>query len=138
MKRLAFLYGILFIFLVTTTSCNNDDGVNFHFTALEIIGAELPESFQLNGRYQITVSYNRPDDCTYFEGFDIVQKDLTVRDVVAIGSVITNEVCAESPEVVQATFNFVVLYNETYLFRFWQGEDENGGPKYLEVEVPVE
>jgi hypothetical protein len=137
MKRLAVIFGILFTVLIGT-SCNNDDGVNFHFTALEITGATLPDSFQLNERYQITVTYTRPNDCTYFEGFDVVQKDLTVRDVVAIGSVLTDEACAESTEEVQATFNFVVLYDQTYLFRFWQGEDENGNPIYLQVEVPVE
>ena len=40
-------------------------------------------------------------------------------------------------EEVTATFNFLVLYTETYVFRFWTGEDENGVSEYFEVTVPV-
>jgi len=34
-------------------------------------------------------------------------------------------------------FNFVVLYEEPYVFRFWQGEDSNGEAQFLEIQVPV-
>ena len=137
MKRLVLILGAIAM-CFGLNSCNlDDDGVNFHFAALEVVDVELPESFEFNGRYQITVTYNRPDDCTFFEGFEVSEKDTTVRNVVVVASVITDRECTPQAEEVEATFNFVVLYNETYVFRFWQGEDQNGDPKFLEVEVPV-
>lgn len=138
MKRLVLIFGMVAIGFGLNSCKLDDDGVNFHFAPLEVVDVVLPESFQLNGRYQIIVTYNRPDDCTFFEGFDVVEKDVTVRNVVVVGSVITDRDCTEQAEEVQATFNFVVLYDQTYTFRFWQGEDENGDAKFLEVEVPVE
>jgi hypothetical protein len=40
-------------------------------------------------------------------------------------------------ELVDATFNFIVTSNGTYIFKFWQGEDDNGNDLYYIVEVPV-
>lgn len=137
MKRLILFIGIVAVGL-GLNSCNNDDGVNFHFTALEITSVQLPATFQLGARYQVLVNYIRPDDCTYFEGFDIVKKDTTVRNVVVVGSVIDDKTCVGPGEEMQATFTFEVRYDQTYIFRFWQGEDENGDPIFLEIQVPVE
>ncbi|WP_430908567.1 hypothetical protein [Maribacter sp. 2-571] len=136
MKRLSLLLGLVLVFF-GSVGCNNDDGVNFHFEALEIVNAQLPDAFELNEQYEITVTYNRPDDCTFFEGFDVSQNDTTVRSVVVVGSVLTDRECNETGDQVTATFNFVVLHDQDYRFRFWQGEDENGEPLYLEVIVPI-
>ena len=57
--------------LLLGVSCSlNDDGPNFHFTPLQITSAELPDSFNMNETYQITVTYTIPDGCTGFGGFD--------------------------------------------------------------------
>ncbi|RKN82713.1 hypothetical protein [Ulvibacterium marinum] len=132
-------YRIIFYSLLVLglSSCNlGDDGPNFHFTALQITSAELPESFDLNGTYEIKVTYVRPDGCTFFEGFDFVKEDVTVRNVVAVGSVRTDQACTAAVEEEEATFVFVVLFDEPYTFRFWQGT-EDGTDEYFEVEVPV-
>lgn len=136
MKR----YFLIFYSLLAVlglNSCNlEDDSPNFHFTALQITGAELPESFNLNETYEIKVTYSRPDGCTFFEGFDIGKEDVTVRNVVAVGSVRTDQTCTTAIEEEEATFLFVVLFDEPYTFRFWQGT-EDGTDEYFEVEVPV-
>lgn len=133
-------YRIIFYSLLLVlglSSCNlGDDGPNFHFTALQITSAELPESFNLNETYEIKVTYVRPDGCTFFEGFDLSKEDVTVRNVVAVGSVRTDQTCTTAIEEEEATFLFVVLFDEPYTFRFWQGT-EDGTDEYFEVEVPV-
>ncbi len=136
MKRITIILGIITL-CFGFNACDNDNGVNFHFAALQVVGAEVPESFDLNGQYQITVTYNRPDDCTFFEGFDVLEEATTTRNVFVVGSIITDRECTEQLEEVEATFNFVVLHDQDYLFRFWQGEDENGEAQYLEIEVPI-
>ena len=60
---------------------------------------------------------------------------------IAIQSIVMNqsnctEISAEEPSL-EATLNFSVVYNETYLFRFYKGKDENGEDIFEEVEVPV-
>ncbi len=122
---------------INSCSLNDDDSVNFHYEALQIISVEVPESFNVQQIYTIKVNMLRPDDCTLIEGFDVTQSDLTVRNVIAVGAILDKPDCQVVNQEVQDTFQFKVLYSEPYLFRFYTGEDANGEAQYLEVEVPV-
>ncbi|MDO6604300.1 hypothetical protein SAMN03080594_101406 [Arenibacter palladensis] len=136
MKRVFFL--LLVASFTLFTSCDIDDDVNYHFEALQVKSVEMPEAFDYGEIYKIKVTYFRPNNCTFFEGFDVVKEALTTRKVVTIGTVIEDEEeCTGSGEDLVATFNFEVLYDEPYLFRYWTGEDANGEPTYLEITVPV-
>ncbi len=136
MKHIRLWLGcLLFIGLF---SCElEDDGINYHFVPLQITSADLPESFVLNSTYEISVTYLTPNSCVFFEGFDIRKAGTTIRNVVAIGSELEDQECAQVIEEGTATFNFLVLYSEPYVFRFWTGEDENGVSQYFEITVPV-
>lgn len=136
MKRF-FILILLFTFAFVTNSCSNDDEVNFHFVTLNVLSAEVPESFELNETYQIKVTFERNGNCTFFERFDVRAQDTTVRDVVLIGSVFTDGPCTNDIILVEESFNFVVLYDQPYTFRFFQGTDENGDHQFFEVIVPV-
>lgn len=128
-----------FLLLLVLNACDiGDDEVNYHFVTLEIIDVSMPESFTLNETYEIGVTVLVPNGCTQFEGFDVISEDTAVRNVVAIGTEWDDVACTEVISEVEATFDFLCLYPETYLFRFWTGEDEQGVPRYLEIEVPVE
>ncbi|MEK6152782.1 hypothetical protein WIW50_05960 [Flavobacteriaceae bacterium 3-367] len=133
------IFFILFIALATLlfTSCDIDDGVSFNFVPLQIVSVEVPESFDLNRTHQIRVTYLRPNGCTSFQGFDISNPDTTVRNVVVIGAVRADEACSQETAEVEVSFDFIALFTDTYLFRFWTGEDTDGESQYLEVEVPV-
>lgn len=136
MKRMFFaLLSVMSI--LSFTSCSLDDGVNFHFKPLQTISADLPDSFDLHQVYDIKVTFLRPDDCTLFEGFNVVRTDTTTRQVAAIGAVMEKETCLSVNQEIEDTFKFEVRYTDTYLFRFWTGDDENGEPQFLEIEVPV-
>lgn len=127
-----------FLLLLVLNACDiGDDEVNYHFVTLEIIDVSMPETFNLNETYEIGVTVLLPNGCTQFEGFDVISEGTTVRNVVAIGTERNDVACTEVISEVETTFDFVCLYPETYLFRFWTGEDEQGVPQYLELEVPV-
>ena len=136
MKRLVLLFAMV-VSCLLVGSCSDDDDANFHFTALKALRAEIPESFELNERYQISVTYERPDNCTFFEGFDVTSPDTTIRDVVVIGSVFTDRECTMQIEEVEVNFDFIVIHDQTYTFRFYEGDDENGEHQFFEIEVPV-
>ncbi len=130
---------ILLCFLVVPLgSCSLDsDDVNFTFVPLRIVNVELPESFMINQTYTVSVTYIRPNGCTFFEGFDFNEVDTTTREVVAIGSELQETSCTQQLEEVETTFEFFVLHSEDYLFRFWTGENADGEQEFLEVVVPV-
>lgn len=137
MKR-ALCFFLIVLTAITFNSCDVDDDADFYYVSLPIESVELPESFKVNETYQINVTYRRPNDCTYFEGFDVAKLDTTIRDVVVVGSTFSgDDACAEISEEIEVSFNFLVLYTDTYVFRFWTGENENGESEYLEIEVPV-
>ncbi|MCX2718606.1 hypothetical protein [Lentiprolixibacter aurantiacus] len=136
MKQLYVWIG-LFLLLGLSACDLEDDGIKYHFVPLQITSVDVPDSFTLNETYEISATFIRPSNCVFFEGFDVRQLDTTVRNVVVIGSEIDNRECTQVVEEVTETFNFLVIYDQTYVFRFWTGEDENGESQYLEVTVPV-
>ena len=138
MKRL--LKGLpLLLFVLLYAGCDvTDDGAKYHFVPLQITAADVPESFQLNQSYEIGVTYLRPNGCTGFQGFDVISQDsadYVIRRVVAIGAEFQDPSCPETNDELQESFQFICLYPQPYLFRFYTGDDEAGVPQYLEVEV---
>jgi hypothetical protein len=131
------VFKALLLFLVLNACDIGDDGVNYHFVTLQITDVSMPESFDLNETYEIGVTLLVPNGCTQFEGFDIKSEATTVRNVVAIGTELDDLACTQVVSEVETTFEFICLYRGTYLFRFWTGENEQGVPQYLEIEVPV-
>lgn len=130
--------GFLLVFGLILSSCSlDDDGVNFHYEPLQILEVELPESFDLYQVYTINLTVLRSNDCTLMEGFDVRRTDTTTRVVTAIGAILEKEDCETVDQEIQDSFQFEVRYTDTYLFRFYTGDDGEGNPEYLEVEVPV-
>lgn len=125
--------------LLVFSSCDlNNDEPNFYFSSLPIVSVEMPESFVLNETYEIKVTYTLPDNCTTFAGFDVSKQEITTRHVAVVGTVHTGqESCTGEAQVTTASFDFIVIHDQTYLFRFWQGNSSDGEPQFLEVEVPV-
>lgn len=122
------------------SSCElDDDTPNFYFTSLDVVDVDMPEAFELNETYDIDVTYVRPDGCTYFEGFDVVKTGQTDREVIVVGSRLTNEdlACTQATEEVVATMQFHVIFTGEYHFKFYAGQDENDEAVYLEYDVPV-
>ena len=136
MRQLRIWIG-LFLILGLSACELEDDKVNYHFVPLQITSVELPESFDLNATHEVSVTFIRPNSCVFFEGFDIRKTDTTVRNVVVIGSELEGRECTQVVEEVTATFNFLCLYSQPYVFRFWTGEDEYGVSEYIEITVPV-
>ncbi|WP_076547940.1 hypothetical protein [Maribacter ulvicola] len=133
-----FLLLTLVIAFISNGCSIDDDGPNFHFTALKIVEAKVPESFDLNKTYEISVDYLRPNNCTYYEGFDVAKDSLTVRNVVAVGAVRSDiDDCKEESIQETASFNFQVVYTDPYIFKFYTGNNSDGEAEYIEITVPV-
>jgi hypothetical protein len=82
------------------------------------------------------ITYNRPSSCYQFYNF-LYDINGNERTVAVINSVYSNSSCIEDEESVTVSLNFMVTGTETYLFKFYQGHDEEGEDQYYLAEVPV-
>lgn len=132
------LFLLLFISL-TITSCdlNEDAEPNFHYEILAVEHFEIPESFDYLGTHQIKLYYKLPSQCHSLSGV-FFEKHLNERTVGIQSIVVHGDNClANQDEILETTFNFEVISNEPYLFKFYKGKDGNGNYIFEEVEIPV-
>lgn len=135
MKQLFLLCVLVFSF--ASCSVDTDNSNDFYYEILPVESVDIPTEFTLGETYEIRVSYLKPSGCHVFNDFYYVS-ELNQRTVAVINTVYPNRNCQEyDNELVEVSFNFMVNNNGTYVFRFWQGEDENGNDTYYIVEVPV-
>lgn len=131
----------LFILLILTfslASCSlGDDGDDFYYEILPVESVDIPSEFTFGETYEMHISYLRPSNCHVFNDFYYVS-ELNQRTIAVINTVYPNRGCEDlENNIVEVSFNFIVNNNGTYVFRFWQGEDDNGNDMYYIVEVPV-
>jgi hypothetical protein len=134
MKRIVVVC-LMFMLLI---SCSlDDDATRYSFEVLPVESVNIPDEFQLGEIYPITVSYFRPSSCYGFKEFYYL-KENNERTVAPITFVFDRNDCETlEDELVEASFNFKVTSNGSYIFKFWQGDDTNGEAQYLTIEVPV-
>ena len=127
-----------FLALILVVGCDIEPEENFRFVLLEVISAEVPDAFVLNAEHNIEITFRRPDNCTFFHDFDISVESSSERNIVAIGSSLTQSDCSESSDEGNATLSFTAIENTIYTFRFYSGNDQDGDPIFLEYIIPVE
>jgi hypothetical protein len=135
MKKILSLLALFFLF----NSCSLGDETNYLYEIIPIQSVDIPAEFILGQTYPITVHYNKPTTCHYFSTL-YYDKDLNVRTIAVENAVKQTNNCQDLSVEAGAseyTFNFYVTSNGSYIFKFYQGKDENGVNIYLEYEVPV-
>ena len=137
MKNLIALTLALGLLLPLASCSNDDDGPATTFVQLIVTEVDMPVSFQLGQLYEIPITFQLPDGCTQFETFQILTPSTTEREIVVIGAKKDTGACTLQITEKTETLLFQVVFDQTYTFKFWQGEDANGDPQYLEFEVPV-
>jgi len=141
MKKLLFIV----LFAIQFTACSRDEnpfGDEFHFEIIPIEEILMPESFTTGEFYQIDYSYYRPSTCHSFnELYYLAEGDY--RTVAVINTVLeeTNGLVCEplEDELEWQTLFFECTKDAgVYVFKFWQGVNEDGEDVYQVLEVPVE
>ncbi len=122
--------------VVLLSSCSDDDSYEYHYELLPIEEAMVPEVFEFGQIYNLSVKYIVPDDC-YIDSDILYEYDESARNVAVISLVIESNDCETIDLEQELTFQVHALQASPYIFKFWQGDDENGEPIYLTVEVPV-
>jgi hypothetical protein len=137
MKKGAYLAIIICLIL---SSCSLDDSANaeFSFEFMPVESVVMPEEFMHGETYAIGVSYTKPNSCYQFNDF-AYEINGNERTIAVINTVYSNSNanCTGEPVLNTVSFDFTVTGTETYVFKFYQGEDEAGEEHYYIVEVPV-
>lgn len=137
MKKLKLISSLFFIMLLM--SCNPEsDEIKYNLEFLAIESVDLPDTLVLGQTHEIKVTYKKPTSCHVFNAF-YYEKNLNIR-TIAVNSIVTqrDDCVTLDNEIEEASINFYVTNNGSYIFKFWQGKDENGEDLFLEIEVPVE
>ncbi|MGR7812843.1 hypothetical protein [Lacinutrix undariae] len=132
-----FLVLCLLIMSLTSCSVSDDSNDSYNYDFLPIESVDMPEQFVHGETYEINLSYIRPTGCHVFNNI-YYQPNQNQANIAIINTVYTNQDCQQDlNELVDVSFNFKANSYDNYVFRFWQGEDENGNDIYYIVEVPV-
>ena len=132
MKRIFF---VIFI-LILSVSCSDDDSSNYHYELLPVEDAIVPDEFVYGQVYFITVKYIRPDAC-YVYNEVLYEYNYDARNIAVVSTVVEEGNCEILDREEELTIRVQALQSSPYIFRFWQGDDDEGNPIYLEVIVPV-
>ncbi|MFC6097467.1 hypothetical protein ACFPVY_12500 [Flavobacterium qiangtangense] len=139
MKKFVTLFILFIAFLFTFSSCDVSDDTtsNYQFQLVAIDSVEVPQYFVLGETKQIKVYYKRPSTCHFYDGF-YYEKNANIRTVAVQMAVFDEPNCEIlEEEVATATFNFYVSNPDSYIFKFYQGEDATGQNIFAEYEIPV-
>ena len=130
----------LFCFILSSLwSCSlNDDSNNFSYEFVPIESVSMPDTFLLEVVHTLEYTYYRPTTCHGFYDLYYVPED-NERTVAVINIVFDNSNCEPLVDnLIEKTFDFKPLNTGTYIFKFWQGLDENDEDLYLVYEITVE
>ena len=135
MKKIVSLFALLFIL----NSCSTNDGTNYLFELRPILSVDIPAEFTLGHTYPITVHYTKPTSCYSFSTL-YYDKDLNIRTIAIENAIAQSSNCqnlSAANALSTYTFNFYVTSNGSYIFKFYQGKDDQGNNIFLQYEVPV-
>ena len=139
MKKLLFLFPALLML----ASCSTDDGntIPFHIEFLKIKDVYVPQYVTPGYEYDVIVTYERPTDCHYFDGF--YYKADGPEHTVALQMMVLEDIGCQplAGDVEEVKFKFLCKSNyeyDYYTFKFYEGQDEVGNQSFREVHVSVE
>lgn len=138
MKNFKYVLIMMLAVVVTVTSCNDDDeGHAFHLEKGIVMDYDVPDEFVFGDTYDIDVTVELPNSCYFYYGQYEYLYDGPARLIYPIVHVDDDVPCTLN--ISETTFSIPVnvQQSEPYIFKFFNGEDEDGEEKFLTIEVPV-
>ncbi|WP_223032270.1 hypothetical protein [Hanstruepera marina] len=129
---------VVLLFSLFALSCSiDDDNERVYNVILPVEDAVVPTEFERGEVYDIYLKYFRPTSCYAYNDVYYVREG-NERMVAVVNTVFEGDYeCVEVNELLDTQFSFKAGEEDSYVFKFWQGEDDNGDSQYLIIEVPV-
>lgn len=130
-----------FLIALVTLSCSLDDGndtIEIFNESLPIEAANLPDQFKRNQIYDVTLTYSKPTNCHIYRDL-LFKRDINEITIEVLAEKYIQEgvACDSLGKAYETTFKFPALQGDNYMFKFWQGKNDQGEDIYLEIDVPV-
>jgi PBP1b-binding outer membrane lipoprotein LpoB len=135
MKKIISLLALVFIL----NSCSTDDnsGPKYLFEFARIESVDIPTEMVVGSTYHIVIHYRKPSTCHYYNGF-YYEKDGNVRTIAVESAVVQSNNCQLlTDEIADCSFDFYATTEGSYVFKFYQGKDDQGNNIFLQYEIPV-
>lgn len=140
-------FASVLLLLLFLSSCSIDDGENFSYTydLVAIDSVKMPDTLQYQKNYAFTFYYKKPSPCHNFFGIDFTRdpnQENTYYLAISNGVTLENGNCNQpkennDEEIIAKTYNFSTERNDYYIFKFWQGHNQNGKDLYISKRIPV-
>jgi hypothetical protein len=125
------------LFFLNSCSLEDDsNAMNFSINVMPIESVAMDQEFVLGETHEIKMSYFVPSDCYEFNDF-IYDVEFNQRTIAVVNTVYFRNDCTEVNDLVEVSLDITVNSTETYVFRFYQGKDDQGNDQYHIIEVPV-
>ena len=134
MRRIFFALSLVFFF----TGCSVDDEPTpkLVYELVPIISTNLPEEFTSGETYDLRFTYSLPSSCHNYKGSTVEELDGGIG-IGVIAYYNANKDCNEMTRTVDTGIQFVAGKEEFYIFKFWQGQNEQGENQFFTVQIPV-
>jgi hypothetical protein len=136
MKKII-LFALVAMF-VASCSIDDEQDITFNNVLVPVESVNIPDTLVFEETYSFEITYERASTCHSFAGFSY-HKNGRERTIGVVNTVYYNVNNCENLEDETQTENlaFEVVLEDFYIFKFWQGTDENGNDTFLTKEVPV-
>ena len=120
----------------TVISCDLSSDEQTEYVVGPVQEVTMPEVYKVGSISEIKIRYRRPTTCHFFNGFyyNAVGDSRTVAIYFAK---MNQSTCTEVTDVYDVTLNFKPVHSGTYLFKFWDGANEDGTDHYIEYSAEV-
>jgi len=133
MKKLV----LLFVLAIASVSCDmGSDGESSTFVLGPVQDVTMPNRFKVDSTSQIMVRYKRPDDAHIFQGF-YYQAVSTTRTVCIQYARLDQASPAPDDQVYEVPLNFRPSQPGTYIFKFWDGTNQDATDHFYVAEAVV-
>lgn len=136
-KNILFPLPVFFISLAGCSIDNNPTEEPVAYEKVKILSTNIPAKLTAGEKIILRLTYDRPTRCHKFLGIDYEE----LKGVLYFGVVTVydkDQVCENEDLTASTSFEFTPEPVDFYIFKFWQGRNEQGEDLYLTVEVPVE
>lgn len=135
MRKIFFALSLVLLF----SGCSADDEPTprLVYEFVPIVSTNLPEEFTAGESYELLFTYSLPTSCHNYKAINVEPLEDGSTGIGVIAYYDANKECNEVARTAETGFDFVAGEEEFYIFKFWQGQNEQGENQFLTVEIPV-
>lgn len=131
-----FLLALSLVFLFSGCSVDDEPIPQLVSELVPIVSTTLPDEFEAGKSYDLLFTYSLPSSCHKYKAITVEDLD-GAMGIGVIAYYDANQDCDEVARTAETGVSFVAGEEEFYIFKFWQGQNEQGENQFLTVEIPV-